>query len=87
MFGSLTRTLSLGFLILFYTPFTVHAALENSTIDDQDFSQIDYQPPSFWSHDPLIGYEQLFYDGSRSYTYTPKANATFVFTGQLHAMP
>ena len=83
MFGSLP----LGFLLrvlflLVCAPSAINAALENSTIDNQDFSKIDYEPSSFWSHGPLLGYYPEFYNGSSSYTWTPGANATFVFTGQ-----
>lgn len=59
----------------------VSAALQNTTIDDQDFSRISYVNASDWEHFPLAGYEDDFYNGTRSYTYVPGAFASFNFTG------
>ena len=63
------------------------ADLQNSTIDDQIFSRINYVQPQYWAHDPLIGWEEQFFNGSRSYTYTPGAYASFTFTGEYFARP
>jgi hypothetical protein len=65
-----------------YFSISVFAALQNITIDDQDFTRITYENPGDWKHDPLIGYEYQFYNGSRSYTYVPGASASLSFTGQ-----
>ncbi|KIM25525.1 hypothetical protein M408DRAFT_10361 [Serendipita vermifera MAFF 305830] len=59
----------------------VFAVPQNSTIDDQDFSKITYVNPMDWDHSPLTGWEDHFYNGSRSYTWTPGATASFTFTG------
>jgi hypothetical protein len=59
----------------------VSAALQNASVDDQDFSKISYINPLDWSHDPLIGWEYQFFNGSRSYTYIPGASASLTFTG------
>ena len=67
-------------LLLFTT--LVSAALQNTTIDDQDFSRISYVTASNWDHYPLTGYETFFYNRSRSYTYVPGAYASFNFTGE-----
>ncbi|KIM25555.1 hypothetical protein M408DRAFT_26105 [Serendipita vermifera MAFF 305830] len=57
------------------------AAPQNTTFDDQDFARITYTNPNDWQHYPLEGYETLFYNGSRSYTYVLGAYATFTFIG------
>lgn len=78
------------FLILSYFTFLpsylvfVSAALQNSTVDDQDFGLLSYVPPGNWSHDPLLGWETHFYNDSRSYTYMPGAYVTLTFTGAYH---
>lgn len=60
----------------------VEAALFNVTIDDQRFDLISYQPLEDWSHDPLLGFEDHFYNGSRSYTWTPGSFLSFSFFGK-----
>jgi hypothetical protein len=65
-----------------YFSISVLAALQNITIDDHNYTRIAYTPPSDWLHDPLIGSENLFVGGTRSYTYTPGASASLSFTGQ-----
>jgi hypothetical protein len=65
-----------------YFPISVLAALQNITIDDQDLTRIIYMNSTDWKHDPLLGYEYEFYNGSRSYTYVPGASASLSFTGQ-----
>jgi hypothetical protein len=62
-------------------PISVLSALQNITIDDQDFTRITYMSSTNWKHDPLIGYEYEFNNGSRSYTYVPGASASLSFTG------
>jgi hypothetical protein len=59
----------------------VSAALQNATVDDQDLSLISYINPGDWFHDPLIGWEYQFNNGSRSYTWIPGASASLTFTG------
>lgn len=76
---SLLLLLLLASLLLF-SPLTF-AAPTNVTVDDQDVSRIDYQPLSEWDHRPLTGWESHFYNGSRTFTWTPNATATFTFTG------
>jgi hypothetical protein len=65
------------------------AALQNITVDDQDFSLLTYAPSADWRHDPLIGWEHDFYNESRSYTWMPNAFVSFNFTGacHLHSQP
>lgn len=65
-----------------YLSTPVLAALQNVTVDDQDFTRIKYTNSDDWKHDPLIGLEHQFYNGSRSFTYVPGASASFSFTGQ-----
>jgi len=85
MFSAFLRSTLTALLFL---SVSVSAALQNVTIDDQVFSKITYSPASDWFHDPLIGWEYQFYNGSRSYTYVPGAFASFTFTGsQISLLP
>jgi hypothetical protein len=68
------------FLLLSSLPLAA-AAPTNVTVDDQDVSKIDYEPVSEWDHRPLTGWESHFYNGSRTFTWTPNATASFTFTG------
>jgi len=80
MLSNLTKTI-FGTLTTFLFSISVCTALQNMTFDDQDFSVITYKNPEDWKHDPLVGFEYQFYNGSRSYTYVPGASASFGFTG------
>lgn len=68
-------------LVALLTLHSVSAALVNATIDDQTYSIITYSPSRQWNHQPLQGWENDFYNHSRSFTYSRGATATFVFTG------
>jgi hypothetical protein len=84
MVFTLSNTVSFAFLA-FLLPISVSAVPQNTTVDDSDEARIDYRTEINWSHDPLLGYEQFFVNGTRSYTYLPGASALFNFTGQYSA--
>jgi len=85
MFPPLRNTPWIVFLTLLPQLF-VAAAAGNITIDDSDFDRIIYWMDTQWSHDPLLGYESFFVNGTRSYTDVPGASAIFSFTG-LYSAP
>jgi hypothetical protein len=56
-----------------YLSISVLAALQNVTVDGHEYSRITYTNPGDWNHSrrALIGWEYLFYNGTRSYAYVP----------------